>query len=135
MEREPTESPGKAGMDKMKPRLPCLEPFLQDIRELYGNDLKQVILFGSYARKEQTVDSDINLFVIVEDKLDSLKKKDNALYDASYELTLSSGVLVHPMAVSKTQFDKWKDVYPLYREVQKDGVVLYDADNGKGCLK
>lgn len=135
MEREPTESSEKAGMGKMKPRLPCLEPFLQDIRELYGNDLKQVILFGSYARKEQTVDSDINLFVIVEDNLDSLKKKDNALYDASYELTLSSGVLVHPMAVSKTQFDKWKDVYPLYREVQKDGVVLYDADNGTGCLK
>lgn len=135
MERELTESPEKAGMDKMKPRLPCLESFLQDIKELYGNDLKQVILFGSYARKEQTVDSDINLFVIVEDKLDSLKKKDNALYDASYELTLSSGVLVHPIAVSKTQFDKWKDVYPLYREVQKDGVVLYDADNGKGCLK
>lgn len=135
MERELTESPEKAGMGKMKPRLPCLEPFLQDIRELYGNDLKQVILFGSYARKEQTVDSDINLFVIVEDNLDSLKKKDNALYDASYELTLSSGVTVHPMAVSKTQFDKWKDVYPLYREIQKDGVVLYDADNGKGCLK
>lgn len=135
MERELTESPEKAGMGKMKPRLPCLESFLQDIKELYGNDLKQVILFGSYARKEQTVDSDINLFVIVEDKLDSLKKKDNALYDASYELTLSSGVLVHPIAVSKTQFDKWKDVYPLYREVRKDGVVLYDADNGKGCLK
>lgn len=65
----------------------------------------------------------------------ALTKKDNALYGASYELTLSSGVLVHPIAVSKTQFDKWKDVYPLYREVQKDGVVLYDADNGKGCLK
>lgn len=58
MEREPTESPEKAGMGKMKPRR--LEPFLQDIKELYGNDLKQVILFGSYARKEQTVDSDIN---------------------------------------------------------------------------
>ena len=122
-------------MGKMKPRLPCLKPFLQDIKELYGNDLKQVILFGSYSRKEQTVDSDINIFVIVNDRLGSLKKKDNALYDASYELTLSSGVLVHPMAVSKTQFDKWKDVYPLYREIQKDGVVLYDADNGKECLK
>ena len=122
-------------MDKMKPRLPCLNPFLQDIKELYGNDLKQVILFGSYARKEQTVDSDINLFVIVEDRLGSLKKKDNALYDASYELTLSSGVPVHPIAVSTRQFDKWKDVYPLYREIQKDGVVLYDVDNGKGCLK
>lgn len=118
-------------MGKMKPRLPCLKPFLQDIKELYGNDLKQVILFGSYARKEQTVDSDINIFVIVDDRLDSLKKKDNALYDASYELTLSSGVLVHPMAVSKTQFDKWKDVYSLYREVQKDGVVLYDVDSRK----
>lgn len=135
MEREPTESPEKAGMGKMKPRLPCLKPFLQDIKELYGNDLEQIILFGSYARNEQTVDSDIDIFVIVDDRPDSLKKKDNALYDASYELTLSSGVTVHPMAVSKTQFDKWKDVYPLYREVQKDGVVLYDADNGKGCLK
>lgn len=118
-------------MEEMKPRLPCLKPFLQDIKELYGNDLKQVILFGSYARKEQTIESDIDIFVIVEDRLGSLKKKDNALYDASYELTLSSGVPVHPIAVSKMQFDKWKDVYPLYREIQKDGVVLYDADSRK----
>lgn len=135
MEREPTKSPAKAGMDKMKPKLPSLEGFIQDVKKIYGKNLKRMILFGSYARKEQTVDSDINIFVIVDDRLGSLKKKDNALYDASYELTLSSGVPVHPMAVSKTQFDKWKDVYPLYREIQKDGVVLYDVDNGKGCLK
>lgn len=134
MEREFAKGPAKAGMDEMKPRLPCLEPFLQDIKELYGNDLKQIILFGSYARKEQTIDSDINIFVIVDDRPDSVKEKDNALYDASYELTLSSGVTVHPIAVSKMHFDKWKDVYPLYREIQKDGVVLYDVDNGKGCL-
>ncbi|WP_462393210.1 nucleotidyltransferase domain-containing protein [Mitsuokella multacida] len=115
----------------MKPKLPSLEGFIQDVKKIYGKDLERVILFGSYARKEQTVDSDINIFVIVEDRPDSLKKKDNTLYDASYELTLSSGVLVHPMAVSKTQFDKWKNVYPLYREIQKDGVVLYDADSRK----
>lgn len=131
MERKPTESPEKAGMGKMKPKLPSLEGFIQDVKKIYGKDLERVILFGSYARKEQTVDSDINIFVIVEDRPDSLKKKDNTLYDASYELTLSSGVLVHPMAVSKTQFDKWKNVYPLYREIQKDGVVLYDADSRK----
>lgn len=131
MEREPTEGPTKAGMGEMKPKLPSLEGFIQDVKKIYGKDLERMILFGSYARKEQMVDSDINIFVIVEDRPDSLKKKDNALYDASYELTLSSGVTVHPMAVSKTQFDKWKDVYPLYREIQKDGVVLYDADSRK----
>lgn len=134
MERELTESPEKAGMGKMKPRLPCLEPFLQDIKKLYENDLEQIILFGSYARNEQTVDSDIDIFVIVDDRPDSLKKKDNALYDASYELTLSSGVTMHPMAVSKKHFDKWKAVHPFYRNIQEDGIVLYDTDNRKGCL-
>lgn len=47
MEREPTESPEKAGMGKMKPRLPCLEPFLQDIKKLYENDLEHVVLYNA----------------------------------------------------------------------------------------
>lgn len=111
----------------MKPKLPDLKPFIQDIKKIYGGNLKYIILFGSYARNEQTIDSDVDIFVIVDLDTAFLKKKDNDLYDASYEITLSSGISVNPMAVSQKQFDKWKSVHPFYRNICKDGVVLYEA--------
>ena len=36
----------------MKPKLPNLDQFIQDVKIIYGDNLQKVILFGSYARNE-----------------------------------------------------------------------------------
>ncbi|MFM6024422.1 MAG: nucleotidyltransferase domain-containing protein, partial [Dolichospermum sp.] len=36
---------------------------------VYGNNLKQVILFGSYARGDFTSDSDIDILIVTQKKL------------------------------------------------------------------
>lgn len=110
----------------MKPKLPNLDQFIQDVKSIYGDNLQKVILFGSYARNEQTNESDIDIFVIVDLDDATLKRKDNDLYDASYETTLSSGISVHPMAVSKQKFDYWKFAHPLYQNICQDGIILYE---------
>ena len=48
----------------MKPKLPNLDKFIQDIKDIYGNKLQKIILFGSYARNERTNDSDIDIILI-----------------------------------------------------------------------
>lgn len=110
----------------MKPKLPNLDQFIQDVNSIYGDNLQKIILFGSYARNEQINDSDIDIFVIVDLDNATLKRKDNDLYDASYETTLSSGISVHPMAVSKQKFDYWKFAHPLYQNICQDGIILYE---------
>ena len=42
-----------------------LAAFKRDLADLYGERLKQVFLYGSWARDEATVDSDIDLLVVL----------------------------------------------------------------------
>ena len=43
-----------------------LEKYVKDIHQLYGNDLKTVILYGSYARGDFGPDSDIDIMILVD---------------------------------------------------------------------
>jgi predicted nucleotidyltransferase len=38
----------------------------EDLRQLYGQRLRQVLLFGSWARGDATDDSDIDLMVVLD---------------------------------------------------------------------
>lgn len=43
-----------------------LERYIEELRKIYGNHLKQIILYGSYARGDYRDDSDIDLMVLVD---------------------------------------------------------------------
>jgi len=44
----------------------AIEEFKREIKKLYGNRLKHIILYGSYARGSATEDSDIDLLIVLE---------------------------------------------------------------------
>lgn len=46
---------------------PILDELKAGLQEIYGNRLKQVILFGSFARGEAQPDSDIDVAVVLDD--------------------------------------------------------------------
>ena len=43
-----------------------LKLFQEQVQYLYGNNLKQIILFGSYARGNFTSDSDIDILIVTQ---------------------------------------------------------------------
>jgi len=45
-----------------------LKLFQEQVQYLYGNNLKQIILFGSYARGNFTSDSDIDILIVTQKK-------------------------------------------------------------------
>ena len=47
----------------------AIEEFKKEIKKLYGNRLKHIILYGSYARGGATEDSDIDLLIVLERKV------------------------------------------------------------------
>ena len=43
-----------------------LKKYVKDIQQLYGNKLKTVLLYGSYARGDFRADSDIDIMILVD---------------------------------------------------------------------
>ncbi len=80
---------------------------LKDLREgfgrIYGSRLKGVYLFGSYARGEQTQDSDLDVMVVldtVERYGDELERTGELVSD----LSLRAGVSISRVLVSEREW-------------------------------
>ena len=116
-------------MEKIKDEK--LRTILQEMAELlhqvYGNRLKAVILYGSVARGTQSKDSDVDIMVLVDGTDTELRKYDERLSDVSTELALKYFMVFSIIDVKYQEYMDWRAISPFYRNVDKEGIVLYAA--------
>lgn len=80
-------------------------------------------MYGAYARGEQTPDSDVDIAVLlnkgnIEEMHDKMV---NVVVD--YELDLGKTLSVVPIEFE--HYNEWKDTLPFYRNVVKEGIILW----------
>ncbi|MBM4086196.1 MAG: nucleotidyltransferase domain-containing protein, partial [Planctomycetes bacterium] len=73
--------------------------FRSRVERLYGKRLKEVVLYGSWARGDATDDSDIDLLVVLEGEVAPGREVDRMI-DVITEIGLEYGVLVSVYPVS-----------------------------------
>ncbi|MHC9543698.1 MAG: nucleotidyltransferase domain-containing protein [Vulcanimicrobiota bacterium] len=95
------------------------------IKDITGPYLKKIILFGSYARKDYTSESDIDIMVLVDSDEDQIRELDNLLEDRIFDLSLKYDKILSVIVKNQSHFKKWSDVLPFYTNVENNGIVLY----------
>lgn len=104
-----------------------LEQYVNEIKKIYGIHLKEVILYGSYARGDFNADSDIDIMILLDITDLEAKVYFDSLIDMTYDFNMDNDLDINPYAKSKAHFMKWVNDYPFYANVNKEGVVLYAA--------
>lgn len=91
---------------------------------VFGNAIDQILLYGSYARGDNTVDSDIDLVAIVRGERQTLQNKLKRVWDVSADLELQYGVIISPTVIPYDEYIRYKEDVPYYRNIQKEGVNI-----------
>jgi len=91
----------------------------QALRRLYGLRLKQVILYGSWARGDATEHSDIDIAVVLGGEVSPALEIDRTT-DIVFELNLKYGVLVSVYPVSEADYRNVNS--PLLLNLRREGV-------------
>ena len=99
----------------------------QKAKEVLGPKLRNVILYGSYARGEQTEDSDIDIMVLADIDNDEAFSYWKRICEATGDLDLEYNTIVSVQVKNKDFFYEWISVLPFYQNVIKDGVELYGS--------
>ncbi|HFQ93494.1 MAG TPA: nucleotidyltransferase domain-containing protein [Anaerolineae bacterium] len=97
----------------------AIRQFKQAVKEIYGSRLKQVVLYGSWARGDASKESDIDLMVVLSGKVQPGLELDRMI-DVITDINLEYDVLISVLPVSEDNFNTLQS--PLLLNVRKEGV-------------
>lgn len=104
-----------------------IEQYVEEVQNIYGNHLRQIILYGSYARGDFGPDSDVDIMILLDISDLELKKYSQQLSYMTYDFNLDNDIDIKPIVKSEEHFKKWMVNYPFYANVRREGVMLYGA--------
>ncbi len=97
---------------------------LNDFKNALKSKCYILLIFGSYAKKTQTKNSDIDLMFIVPDGKEELFEKD------VHRIAISLPLPIHPLVFSEKQFLEMVDAKEsnVVQEALKNNIILYNIE-------
>jgi len=96
-------------------------------KEVLGDKLEKIILFGSYARSDYDEESDIDIMILSDIALEEANEVRRKIHAQTGDLDMEYDVIVSLRMACSDIFREYKDITGFYKNVQKDGVELYAA--------
>ena len=84
-------------------------------------------LYGSVARGTATEESDIDIMVLVDGTAQELRTFEDQLSDVSTDISIKYFRVFSIIDISYQEYMRWVNTSPFYRNVSKEGVILYAA--------
>lgn len=106
-----------------------LKEYVNGLFNIIGVSLKQVILYGSYARGEQDKSgeiSDIDIMILVDSSDEQIKKLEKQVIDYSYDLDLKYDILLSPIIENVNKYNNMVKYMAFYKNIEKEGVLLHE---------
>ena len=96
--------------------LEAFEEFAEKVQEEFGESLKKLVLYGSVARGEETEESDVDVFAVVE-----TEEQKQKLEQMAFEFGVDNNLLFPPNVKTVERFNHRRD-HPFIRTVLEEGV-------------
>jgi predicted nucleotidyltransferase len=106
------------------PAADILKDFQERIPEEYANAIRSMTLFGSYARNEQTEDSDMDICIIYDGSRIDGNQFSLVLGGISFDLLGVYGIDLEPLCFSSEYYEAHGKSSPLFLNIQREGIRL-----------
>ena len=106
-----------------------IDEFINGVKEILGNRVKKIILYGSYARGDYNESSDIDIMILTDLTDDEMYDYFVKISDMAYDIEDANNfdIMISPLVKNIDKFNYWLDALPFYMNIQREGVVLSDA--------
>lgn len=102
-----------------------LHELKNELEKVFGEKLKKVIVYGSYARGESDEGSDLDIMVLVDMNEKEIKNERDKVLDLTVDLTTRYGVVLSIIENNYDYFYDWAEVLPFFANVIREGVSIY----------
>ncbi len=99
-----------------------IKEFSNDVKKALGDNVEEIILFGSYAKDSFVPGSDIDIAIIVKEKRPENEKE---IWTIAEEYSSQHNVIFSPKIFEKTFFEnKIEQNFSFYKDIENEGIKL-----------
>lgn len=95
------------------------------LKDIYGDKLKKIFLYGSYARGDNEEGSDLDIMILLDTNEREIKKQQDRVLDIVVDLTTRYGIVISVIENNYNYFYDWVDVLPFFANIEREGVNIY----------
>lgn len=107
-----------------KPLMTNILALIFELSTLYGDDATSAVIYGSYAKGNETSDSDIDIALFVKN---SNKKRRSKMIGIVSKYELLANKVISVVEIDANQYEQWKDSMPFYKNIKKEGITLWKS--------
>ncbi len=93
-------------------------------KSVFGDMLTGAYLYGSYARGDQTDDSDVDIMIVANVPRTSLAAYKRPFLELSSELGLANDLVITVTLKDTETFNRFLNAVPFYTNVVKEGISI-----------
>ncbi len=104
------------------------------ILSIFGHQVIRIVLYGSVARGTNTVESDIDIALLLNGGLSKITE--DRLSDLVVDLNLKYDTVLSVIDIDYEIFRKWEKVIPFYKNMNEEGIIYGRKHSGfikKSC--
>lgn len=98
--------------------------YVAEVKKVLKKDFERAVLYGSYARNEESEDSDIDIAIFTKRKTEEFYVLIERISEITFEYNVQYNVILSPVFQNVEDFEKWKKVLPYYQNIQKEGINI-----------
>ena len=101
-----------------------INDFIKKIKEIIGNRIKRVSLYGSYARGDYNKSSDVDIMILTDLDDEEIEEYRDKISDVAFNIELEKEISISPIVKNIDKYNARVNVIPFYMNIQKEGVEL-----------
>jgi len=94
-------------------------------KDILGDKLRRIILYGSYARGDFNNESDVDIMILADINNDEAHYYDEKICEITSELGIANNIMISAYLKNKKAFDESLPILPFYQNVLEEGVEIY----------
>lgn len=97
----------------------------QELIKLFGGKIERIILYGSYARGDFNLESDVDIMILLNCDQKEITERRKEISRIASRIGLKNDIMVSLIARNSDDYENNMKYQPFYQNIEKEGVSIY----------
>lgn len=97
----------------------------KELLKLFGKKIERIVLYGSYARGNFNLESDIDIMILLNCDQKEIVENRKAISQIASRIGLRNDIMVSLLARNYNEYKNNMKYQPFYQNIEREGVKIY----------